>query len=396
MIIKPANRLKQVGEYYFSKKIEEIRQMRLAGNDVINLGIGSPDLSPSDETIAATITALHEAKNHGYSPHRSSPDLRNAMADFYRSRYAVTVDPVKEILPLLGSKEGVFYLSMAYLDPGDTVLVPNPGYPAYSSAALLSGAKIHYYDLTEENHWLPDLKALERSCDLKNCKLMWINYPHMPTGKRADFEVFRKLIEFGKRHQILICNDNPYGLVLNQEAPISFLSPECGDPEMKISAELNSLSKSFNMAGWRVGMLVAASSVIDTVLQVKSNVDSGMFAPVQVGATAALKNSDQWHQERNTIYRERREIVWKIFDLLGFRYDREQVGLLVWAKAPESIRDVSEYCDRVLEKAHVFITPGLVFGSNGARYARSSLCAPVEVLASAQTRISNSLPEIHK
>jgi aspartate/methionine/tyrosine aminotransferase len=383
MIVKPADRLASVGEYYFSKKLEVIRRMRASGHDVINLGIGSPDLAPAEKAIEAAATALRSEKNHGYAAYRSSPELRRAMAGFYDRVYGVRLDPETEVLPLLGSKEGILYTSMAYLNPGDAVLLPNPGYPAYSSVAQLIGARLIHYDLTEESGWLPDLAAIERQ-DLSRCKLMWVNYPHMPTGRAGNAQLFESLVAFGRRHGILVCNDNPYGLVLNRQPPMSILS---FDPARDAAIELNSLSKSFNMAGWRVGMLLGARDAVDSVLQVKSNVDSGMFTAVQAGAAEALASPASWHERRNEIYRERRQAVWRIFDRLGFKYDPEQVGLFVWAKAPESVTDVEAFVDELLERKHVFLTPGFIFGSNGRRYARASLCAPQGVLEEALRRI---------
>lgn len=385
MIVAPAARLNDVGEYYFSQKLEVIRQMRLAGHDVINLGIGSPDLAPSQPAIEAAARALRSEKNHGYASYRGTPELRRAMAEFYGRAYGVKLDPETEVLPLLGSKEGILYVSMAFLNPGDKVLVPNPGYPAYSSVSSLVGARIVHYDLKEECGWLPDFDALE-SLDLSGCKLMWVNYPHMPTGKAGSAELFRRLVDFGRRKRILVCNDNPYGLVLNRDKPQSILS---FDPGKEVAVELNSLSKSFNMAGWRVGMFMGPKDAVDAVIQFKSNVDSGMFLAVQAGATEALSSPESWHQARNDLYRERREIVWKIFDRLGFAYDRDQVGLFVWAKAPESVPDVGRYVDELLDKAHVFLTPGFIFGSNGKRYARASLCAPQATLALALKRVGS-------
>ncbi len=383
MIISKAKRLERVGEYYFSGKLELIRQMRAAGTDVINLGIGSPDLAPSDEAIAAASSALHAETNHGYASYRSTPELRAAMAEWIHSTYRIELDPEKEVLPLLGSKEGILYASLAFLNPGDRVLVPNPGYPAYAAVADLIGAEVVAYDLTEENAWLPDFAALEKM-DLSKCKLMWVNYPHMPTGKSANSELFGKLVEFGRRKKILIGNDNPYGLVLNREVPLSLLAY---DRDKEVVFELNSLSKSFNMAGWRVGMLLGSSAVVDAVLQVKSNVDSGMFLPVQAGARAALGSPASWHEARNRIYFERRFVVWKIFDALGFEYDRDQVGLFVWAKAPGSVPDVPAFVDKLLAEAHIFLTPGSIFGSNGKRFARSSLCARTSLLEEALLRV---------
>ena len=388
MIVSPADRLKNVGEYYFSQKLEAIRKMRERGLDVISLGIGSPDLAPPPEAVAAATAAIADEKNHGYASYRSTPELRKSMSAWYQSTYGVAVDAETEILPLLGSKEGILYLSMALLNPGDGVLLPNPGYPAYSSVASLLGAKAHVYDLTEKSGWLPDLDLLEKQ-DLKGVKLMWVNYPHMPTGKVAERTFFDRLVKFAAKHRILVCNDNPYGLVLNTTPPMSLLST---DPEKKYTAELNSFSKSFNMAGWRVGMFLGAKELVDCVLQVKSNVDSGMFLAVQAGAAAAMKTSPKWHEARNAVYRERREIVWKIFDRLGFKYEKDQVGLFVWAKAPDAVKDVAQFLDRILEEANVFLTPGMIFGSNGLRYARASLCAPSGRLKEALQRIEGFKP----
>jgi aspartate/methionine/tyrosine aminotransferase len=378
-----ADRLNQVGEYYFSQKLEEIRVMRSQGLDVINLGIGSPDLMPPKAALDAAGTALGNEKLHGYASYRSTPELRKAIANFYRDTYRISLNPETEVLPLLGSKEGILYLSMALLNPGDSVLVPNPGYPAYAGVASLIGLKVVYYNLTDKNGWLPDFAEIEKN-DLSKCKLMWVNYPHMPTGTSCDEALFSKLVAFGKKNKIRICNDNPYGLVLNRKPPQSIFS---ADPKMEVSIELNSLSKSFNMAGWRVGMLMASHDVVNAALQVKSNVDSGMFSAIQMGAIAALGVGSGFHEERNHVYEERREQVWKIFDRLGYTYSRDQVGLFVWAKAPEKVAHVATHLDEVLKKAHVFLTPGMIFGSNGERYARSSLCAPQAMLAEALRRI---------
>jgi LL-diaminopimelate aminotransferase len=385
MIVKKADRLSGTEEYYFSKKLDEVRKLKSQGIDIINLGIGSPDLAPSSETIEAASKALHGEKNHGYASYRSSPELRQELARFYESVYQVKLNSETEILPLLGSKEGILYTSLAFVNPGESILVPNPGYPAYSSVARMIGAKVVYYDLTEEGEWLPDFKKLENQ-DLSRCKLMWVNYPHMPTGKPASAELFKDLIRFAEKNNILICHDNPYSLVLNETPPLSILS---FDPEKKYSLELNSFSKAFNMAGWRVGLLSASAEVVDAVLQVKSNVDSGMFTAVQAGAIEALKNPESWHEKRNDIYRKRRALVWKIFDRLGFQYDPKQVGLFVWARVPDTTGPVEKYVDRILYEARVFLVPGSVFGSNGSSYVRSSLCASESVLAEALKRIED-------
>lgn len=387
MIVSLADRLKKVEEYYFSKKLEQIAKMRSAGLEVINLGIGSPDLVPHQNVLKAACESIQNTSTHGYASYRSSPELRLAISNWLKKTYSINLNPDNQVLPLLGSKEGILYLSMALLNPGDTVLIPNPGYPAYASVANLLGAKIQYYDLTEENDWLPDLDKLEAS-GLHNAKLMWVNYPNMPTGASADKSFFKKLVTFAKKNKILICNDNPYGLVLNTENPISLIE---ADPLMEVSAELNSLSKSFNMAGWRVGFFLGSSELINAVISVKSNVDSGMFTAIQKGAIEALSINQNWHNERNEIYLKRRNHVWEIFDLLGFSYDKNQVGLFVWAKAPGKIKNVIEYVDQILEKAHVFLTPGEIFGSNGNRYARASLCSSEENLIKAKNKIREFL-----
>lgn len=383
MILPLAERLRHVNEYYFSRKLEQLRQMRYGGVDVINLGIGSPDLAPSETVIEAATRSMQAASSHGYAPYRSSPELRQAIAKWYARAYGVTLDAETQVLPLLGSKEGLFYISQAFLNPGDGVLVPDPGYPAYASTAHLAGARIVPYRLREENGWLPDLAALEKT-DLNGVKIMWVNYPHMPTGAEADESFFARLIEFGRRNRILICHDNPYGLVLNSRPPLSLLK---FDPQMDVSLELNSLSKSFNMAGWRIGMLLSSGAVVNAVLQVKSNVDSGMFTPLQAGAIAALQTPDAWHESRNFIYRERQEAAEAIFTQIGFRFRPNQVGLFVWAKAPEAVSDVEAHLETILQTTGVFLTPGFIFGDGGRRYARCSLCAPLPRLQEALQRI---------
>lgn len=387
MIVSLADRLKKVEEYYFSKKIEQIAKMRAAGIEVINLGIGSPDLTPPEEVLKTVSESILNSPIHGYSTYRSSIELRQGLSDWLLKTYSIKVKAESEVLPLLGSKEGILYLSMALLNPGDTVLIPNPGYPAYASVANLLGAKIKYYDLTEENDWLPNLADLEKE-DLSKVKLMWINYPHMPSGKACDKNFFKEIVSFAKKKEIFVCNDNPYGLILNAEAPISIIE---ADPEMNVCAELNSLSKSFNMAGWRIGVFIGSSEIVNAVISVKSNVDSGMFMAIQKGAIEALTVEPSWHDKRNEIYEKRREIVYEIFDLLGFSYQRNQVGLFVWAKAPDRIKNVEEYIDQLLLKAHVFITPGMIFGSNGNRFARASLCSSLENLVKARDKIKEYL-----
>ncbi len=362
--------------------------MNNEGKKVINLGIGSPDLVPSAETIAAIKKALDSQSNHGYSTHRALPELRTAIINWYQKTYTVKINDINEILPLLGSKEGIFYIASAFLNAEDVALVPNPGYPTYAISAKLAGAKIQYYDLLEKNGWYPDFAALNKM-DLSKVKIMWVNYPNMPTGKVACEKLLRDLIEFGAKHKILICHDNPYSMILNKNRPLSILE---FDPEMKYSLELNSFSKNFNMAGWRIGILVAEKEIINTVLKVKSNVDSGMFLPLQWGAIAATNNSDEWHKARNKIYAERREWIYKIFDKLNLIYPKyEQEGLFVWARVPDSVASVETFVDNLLEKSNVFFAPGFIFGKNGERYVRSSLCQPVEVIEEALKRIGKSL-----
>ncbi len=388
MIVPVADRLNKVQEYYFSQKLEQIQKMKAQGIDVINLGIGSPDLVPPPLALQETIQAIQDPSKHSYASYRSSLELREAIRTWYRSTFRIELNPQTEVLPLLGSKEGVLYLSMALLNPGDAVLVPNPGYPAYASVADLLGVRILYYDLTEETGWLPNLDVIQKM-NLDRCKLMWVNYPHMPTGQVAPVDLFKRLVDFGRKNRIQICNDNPYGLILNESPPTSILE---ADPTREVAIELNSLSKSFNMAGWRVGMILGSQRIIDAVLKVKSNVDSGMFQCVQKGAIGALSAPDSWHAERNSIYQNRRTLIWKIFDHLQFTYDPKQVGLFVWAKAPATVPEVHTHLDKILDQAHVFLTPGMIFGSNGNRYARASLCAPEGQLTEAFRRIREFKP----
>ena len=393
--MKFSKRLDSIQEYYFSRKLDEVRKLESQGKNIINLGIGSPDMPPSPETIDALKSSADDITHHSYQPYRSTKKLRTAISSWYKSTYNVSADPDKELLPLLGSKEGVFYLSMALLDEGDEVLIPDPGYPTYSSAANIAGATIRNYDLVESNNWLPDLNALGNQ-DLTKVKLMWINYPNMPTGAVATEEFYREIIAFGKKHDILICNDNPYSLVLNDTTGLRAfetraLSLLAFDDGKEVSVELNSLSKSFNMAGWRIGMMLSNETVVNAVLQVKSNVDSGMFRPLQDAAVVALQNSRQWHDERNHIYRERKELVCKMLDIMNFKYAGDQVGMFVWAKAPDSIKEIEKYLDNILYEAGVFITPGFIFGKNGERYIRISLCADKAKITEATKRIEKQL-----
>ncbi len=372
MIIEKANRLNTVKEYYFSTKLKEIRTLIRLGKPIINLGIGSPDIAPPIKVIEAISEAVLNEKNHSYQSYQGLPEFRIAIAKFYKTHYNVNLNSETEILPLMGSKEGIMHISMAFLNEGDQVLIPNPGYMTYTSVTKLLKAKPIHYHLKQENNWYPDFETLEK-LDLCKVKIMWLNYPNMPTGSVATKTVFQRLIAFAKKHQILLVNDNPYSFVLNQK-PLSILSIE-GAKE--VSIELNSLSKTFNMAGWRVGMLLGNETYIKTVLQVKSNMDSGMFYGIQKGAIAALGITNGWFDKMNAIYKTRREIVWRILDKLNCTYDKNAVGLFVWAKIPKGIKS-EQLTDKLLYEKDVFITPGTIFGTNGEGYIRVSLCASEE------------------
>ena len=383
--IQPARRMGEVKEYYFSIKLKEIAKMREAGKDVLNLGIGSPDLPPSQVAIDELATQSKHRANHAYQSYIGIPALRKAFSDWYAEWFDVQLDPNGEVLPLMGSKEGIMHISMTYLEEGDEVLVPNPGYPAYRSVANFTGATIREYELKEDNNWFPDLDALGQQ-DLSKVKIMWVNYPNMPTGARATKAFFEKLVAFGRQHRILICNDNPYAFILNKK-PLSILSVE-GAKE--VALELNSLSKAHNMAGWRIGMLAGKAEYLQTILRFKSNMDSGMFKPLQLAAVKALGNPPSWYEELNAVYRERRETVFELLDLLYCTYDRDQVGMFVWAKIPPQFKDGFALSDEVLYKAHVFITPGGIFGSMGDGYIRVSLCSDGVLFEEAIRRIKQS------
>lgn len=377
-----ASRLNNIKEYYFSQKLREVDAMNKAGKNVINLGIGSPDLPPHPEVI----TALHEeslkAHVHGYQSYKGIEDLRKAIADWYQKWYQVDLNPDTEILPLMGSKEGNMHICMTYLQAGDKVLVPNPGYPTYSSNIDLTGATILPYSLKEVNNWLPDFEEIEQQ-DLSQVKLMYVNYPHMPTGKAATKELFERLVIFGKKHQILIVHDNPYSFILN-DCPQSILSV---DGAMEVCIELNSLSKSHNMAGWRMGMLLGKKERIDEILKFKSNMDSGMFRPLQVAAVKALALGKEWHHQVNEVYASRREKVYELLDILECTYDTNQVGMFIWAKIPAQYKDGYALADKVLYEHNVFITPGGIFGSEGNKYIRISLCGSTQRFEEAIKRI---------
>ncbi len=388
-MFRPAQRLGDVQEYYFSKKLREIRQLNAEGKDVINLGIGSPDLPPAQEVIAE----LHHQSNfdthHAYQSYSGIPELRQAFANWYESFYHVQLDSDKEILPLIGSKEGIMHISMTYLEAGDEVLVPNPGYPAYRAVANLTGASIQSYDLKAEKNWQPDLQEIADR-DLSKVKIMWVNYPNMPTGTPADAKFFDHLIRFAYDHKILICNDNPYSFILNDH-PISLLKV---DGAKEIALELNSLSKSHNMAGWRVGMMAGKEEYINTILRFKSNMDSGMFKPLQLAAAKALSLPQTWYDDLNVIYRKRREKIFLMMDRLHCEFDRDQVGLFVWAKIPDDYQSGYELSDEVLYRANVFITPGGIFGTNGENYIRASLCNPEELLNEAIDRVVRVMSDV--
>ena len=385
MNMQTSNRLEGIGEYYFSQKLREIEQLNKSGKQIINLGIGSPDLAPHPDVIKVLQETSAADNVHAYQSYKGVQVLRNAIAEFYQTWYGVTLDPESEVLPLIGSKEGIMHICMTYLNAGDQALIPNPGYPTYSSAVKLAGGEPVYYDLTVAGNWEPDLEALEKT-DLSKVKLMWVNYPHMPTGQFPSVRFFEALIAFATRHQILICHDNPYSFILN-ETPQSLLSVKGAN---EVVVELNSLSKSSNMAGWRVGMLVGKKERIEEVLRFKSNMDSGMYLPIQLAAAKALGLGKDWYDSINVIYKARREKVFELLDLLNCTYSKTQVGMFVWASIPAYYADGFALSDKVLYDANVFITPGGIFGTGGNGFIRISLCAPVERFELAIERVKNA------
>ena len=383
MNIQPAERLQNVSEYYFSRKLKEVAKMNAEGKDVISLGIGSPDMPPSEETINVLCEQAKRADVHGYQPTVGIPELRKAMADWYKRWYNVELDASTEIQPLIGSKEGILHVTLAFVNPGDQVLVPNPGYPTYTSLNKILGSEIINYNLREDNGWQPDFEELEKM-DLSRVKIMWTNYPNMPTGANATMELYEQLVAFARRNNILIVNDNPYSFILNKK-PLSILNV-LGAKECCI--EFNSMSKSHNMPGWRVGMLATNAQFVQWILKIKSNIDSGTFRPMQLAAAQAYNNSTAWHEEANiNVYSRRRQLAEEIMHTLGCTFDTNQVGMFLWGRIPDSYNDVEELTERVLHEARVFITPGFIFGSNGKRYIRISLCAKEEKLAEALKRI---------
>ncbi len=381
-MIPQADRLQQVQEYYFSRKLREVRQLAAAGHPVINMGIGSPDLAPSNEVLQTLKEAVEEMGAHQYQSYQGLPELRETIAAFYNHKFGVTLDPDKQVLPLMGSKEGIMHISMAFLNPGDRVLIPDPGYPTYGSVTRLVGALPVTYALSESRGWFPDLDALEEA-GLEGVKLMWVSYPHMPTGATANGQQFRELVDFARRNGILLVNDNPYSFVLSNR-PLSILATPGADGHV---LELNSLSKTFNMAGWRVGMLLGAAPLLEAVLKVKSNMDSGMFYGIQKGAIAALRSGPGWFDRLDATYRRRRAGVFQIADRLGCTYDHRAVGMFVWARLPEGSPDSETFIDQLLYEKHLFVAPGTVFGSRGEGYIRFSLCVPEPKIREALTRL---------
>ncbi|MFS4494896.1 pyridoxal phosphate-dependent aminotransferase [Maribacter sp. 2308TA10-17] len=380
-MIQTADRLETVQEYYFSKKLREVRGLMADGKPIINMGIGSPDLVPSEAVIKAIQNAVHDSGAHQYQSYQGLPELREAIAKFYLSKFGVEADAATEILPLMGSKEGIMHISMAFLNEGDGVLIPNPGYPTYTAVSKLVGAIPKYYDLVEDKGWFPDLEELEKE-DLSKVKLMWVSYPHMPTGATATKMQFEKLIAFARRNNILLINDNPYSFVLNDN-PTSILSI---DGAKDVALELNSLSKTFNMAGWRVGMVLGNEENLKSILKVKSNMDSGMFYGIQKGAIAALGSSQEWFDNLNKVYTVRKELMLQLVKKLGCTYDSTSVGLFVWAKLPYGVPSAEKFIDDILYDKDIFITPGTIFGSNGEGYIRFSLCVPEEKIQEAINR----------
>ena len=382
MIINPSDRVGDVEEYYFSTKLKELAALKADGYDIINLGIGSPDLPPDPVVIDSMIHYVRQNELHGYQSYTGRKELKEAFAAWYNRWYGVSLNPSSEILPLIGSKEGIMHIHMAFLNPGDSILIPNPGYPTYAASARLAGANVQYYNLTADNKWQPDFNQLARM-DWNNIKIMWVNYPHMPTGASAFHDTFERLIHLAQEKQFLLCHDNPYSFILN-ENPQSIMALSGA---LDVCLELNSLSKALNMAGWRVGCLVGQPKYLDAVLKFKSNMDSGMFAATQFAAVEALGLGEDWYFELNRTYRNRRSIAAQIFNELGCSYDASSVGMFLWGKIESEEMDAFQYSDEILNESQVFITPGGIFGSNGDNYLRISLCQKVDVLSEALNRI---------
>ena len=388
-MIQPADRLNLVQEYYFSRKLKEVAQLNAEGKDIISLAIGSPDMPPSPQTIEKLCEVAHQPNAHGYQPTQGTPELREAMCGFYKRWYGVDLDAKTEVLPLIGSKEGILHVTLAFVNPGDSVLVPNPGYPTYTSLSKILGANVVYYNLKEDNGWQPDFNQLEEIINIKqqtsNFKLLWTNYPNMPTGGRAQRQTYERLVKFAQEHGIVVVNDNPYSFILSEEHLSILQVPGAKD----CCIEFNSMSKSHNMPGWRVGLCASNAQFIQWILKVQSNIESGTFRGIQLAAAEAYKNDEVWHREFNiNTYARRRQWAEKIMDVLGCTYDKNQVGMFLWGKIPENIKNVEDLTERVLHEARVFITPGFIFGSNGERYIRISLCAKEDKIEAALQRIS--------
>lgn len=382
MRVNPADRTRSISEYYFSAKLKELKELNDNGAGIINLGIGNPDLTPPASVKERVLASVVDDTVHGYQPYRGIAELRKSFSRWYLDKFGVTLSPENEVLPLMGSKEGVMHISLAFLNRGDGVLIPDPGYPAYEAAARICNARPVFYDLVAENGWFPDLKAIERG-GLDGVKLMWVNYPNMPTGSRATVELFEELVRFGLKHNILIVNDNPYSFILN-DTPLSIFSAKSS---MEIALELNSLSKSHNMAGWRVGVVSGKDEYIDAILRIKSNMDSGMFLPVQLAASQALSVDQKWYDDQNRIYMERRQLVTELAELIGCTTNGNQSGMFLWARIPDNEVNSASFADKVLSKYKFFITPGSVFGSNGHRYIRISLCIPADQIKVCISRV---------
>jgi len=393
--IEPAERLSLVSEYYFSRKLKEVAQLNAEGKDIISLAIGSPDMPPSEQTIEKLCEVAHQPNAHGYQPTQGTPELRQAMTDFYKRWYNVDLDAKTEVLPLIGSKEGILHVTLAFVNPGDEVLVPNPGYPTYTSLSKILGAKIVNYDLKEDNGWQPDFDQLEEIMAKRQqpnansrIKLMWTNYPNMPTGGRARRETYERLVQFAREHGIVVVNDNPYSFILSEEHLSILQVPGAKD----CCIEFNSMSKSHNMPGWRVGLCASNAQFIQWILKVQSNIESGTFRGIQLAAAEAYRNDEAWHREYNiNVYARRRKYAEQIMDVLGCSYDKQQVGMFLWGRIPDSIQNVEDLTERVLHEARVFITPGFIFGSNGERYIRISLCAKEEKIQAALERIKKAI-----
>ncbi len=393
-MIQPADRLSLVSEYYFSRKLKEVAQMNAEGLDIISLAIGSPDMPPSVQTIEKLCEVARRADAHGYQPTQGTAELRQAMAGFYKRWYGVDLDAKSELLPLIGSKEGILHVTLAFVNPGEAVLVPNPGYPTYTSLSKILGAKIVNYNLKPENGWQPDFDELEELASRKTekCRLLWVNYPNMPTGAPASMDTYERLVDLARRHNMVVVNDNPYSFILNRKRPLSILQVP-GAKECCI--ELNSMSKSHNMPGWRVGMCATNAEFISWILKVQSNIESGTFRGIQLAAAEAYNNTDEWHRTANVeTYARRRQYAEQIMDVLGCTYDKQQVGMFLWGRIPDIYNNVEDLTERVLHEARVFITPGFIFGSNGERYIRISLCAKEEKIQQALERIKTHLPSL--